>query len=294
LIAIVERGSFSQAAVALGVSQPAVSMSVSRLEGELGVRIFNRDAHGSVLTEVGGEVIAYARRILRESQELHEMADGWPQAPLATVEVIAANGLMPMVSAIVSTFRAASPETRVRLVVDHSRLSIQRMLTSAADMAITRGTDPPDGLVALPLVDDELVAVFPAGHPDAEKPIDVAELAKFPLIAPRDDFIGRLPFNSIFETQSAAPRVVCEVTEPSDALQLVHAGVAPALSSRIGLGGIFASANVVVRPLNPRVNSRVTLIRREGELTPAATTLQQVVIDFVRERFGRLVGDPAD
>lgn len=77
LAAIVEAGSFTDAAIALGVSQAAVSRTLAGLERELGVRLLRRTSRRVVLTAVGRRVLTRARRVLAEADALvHEVRTG--------------------------------------------------------------------------------------------------------------------------------------------------------------------------------------------------------------------------
>lgn len=60
LVAVVDEGSFTDAADALGISQPAVSQAVRGLERELGVALFHRLGRGVRLTDAGSAVVGPA------------------------------------------------------------------------------------------------------------------------------------------------------------------------------------------------------------------------------------------
>lgn len=64
LIAIAEARSFRTAAVRLGLTQPALSAGIGKLERELGVRLFDRCSDGVRLTTYGKVVAAHARQVL--------------------------------------------------------------------------------------------------------------------------------------------------------------------------------------------------------------------------------------
>jgi DNA-binding transcriptional LysR family regulator len=76
LTAIVEAGGFTDAAIELGVSQPAVSRALAALEGVLGVRLLRRTSREVVLTTAGERVLARARRVLAEVDDLVREAAG--------------------------------------------------------------------------------------------------------------------------------------------------------------------------------------------------------------------------
>lgn len=70
LVAIAEAGGFTDAAVRLGVTQPSVSRALAALEDALGVRVLRRTSREVVLTSVGERVLARARRVLAEVDDL--------------------------------------------------------------------------------------------------------------------------------------------------------------------------------------------------------------------------------
>lgn len=77
-IAVAETGSLSAAAERLYISQPALSTMLKKLEGELGVELFDRTRNKITLNEAGGLALAHARQILAQAErmktELHEFA----------------------------------------------------------------------------------------------------------------------------------------------------------------------------------------------------------------------------
>jgi DNA-binding transcriptional LysR family regulator len=75
LIAVADEGTFTDAAIALGISQAAVSRSVATLESELGVRLVRRTTRQASPTALGVRVIARARRVLAELAELQRLID---------------------------------------------------------------------------------------------------------------------------------------------------------------------------------------------------------------------------
>lgn len=68
-LAIVDEGSFTAAAQALGISQQAVSKAMASLEDEFGVRLFDRDTRLVVLSHFGEMLLAHARNIDAEAQQ---------------------------------------------------------------------------------------------------------------------------------------------------------------------------------------------------------------------------------
>ncbi len=66
LVAVVEEGTFTDAAIALGTTQASVSRAVAALEGELGTRVVRRSSPRATPTAAGARVLEHARRVLHE------------------------------------------------------------------------------------------------------------------------------------------------------------------------------------------------------------------------------------
>lgn len=76
LVAVVDAGTFTDAAAALGVTQASVSRSVAALEAALGARVLERSTRHVAVTAVGARIVEQAQRILDEVAHLHRIADG--------------------------------------------------------------------------------------------------------------------------------------------------------------------------------------------------------------------------
>ena len=73
-LAICEKGSFTKAAAANGISQPSLSLAIQRLESELGGALFHRNAHGVALTELGSNLRPIFTTLVRCADEAGAMA----------------------------------------------------------------------------------------------------------------------------------------------------------------------------------------------------------------------------
>ncbi|MCC6868075.1 MAG: LysR family transcriptional regulator [Burkholderiales bacterium] len=120
VLVVAETGSFSRAAAALKISQPALTKAVQAVEKELGVRLFDRQPRGVTLTEFGTRVVAYARDTAHAEDDLvHDLA---LLAGLETGRLSVALGPYP---SVVSGYAAAA-----RLIGQHPRLGIALRVTN--------------------------------------------------------------------------------------------------------------------------------------------------------------------
>src|SRR5256885_13375689 len=81
LVAVVNLRSFTKAAQSLGVTQPAVSAQVKRLQFLLGYELLDKSAPGVILTPRGEIVVNYARRMLSINDEIVHLTGGRPPSP---------------------------------------------------------------------------------------------------------------------------------------------------------------------------------------------------------------------
>jgi DNA-binding transcriptional LysR family regulator len=87
LVAVVELRSFTKAAQSLGVTQPAISAQIKRLQGLLGADLLDKSAPGVSLTSAGELVVNYARRLLSINDQILDIAG--PRAAAKTVRIAA-------------------------------------------------------------------------------------------------------------------------------------------------------------------------------------------------------------
>jgi len=140
LLAIVEHGSFSEAALELGVSQSTVSHAIAELEEELGVRLLERGRFGAVPTPVGERVADHARAVeaavaamFQEAAFHREELRG--ELCVSAIRSLAVHVLAP----VMSSLRETHPDLRVTVseVANWAREPMAHLRTARADVALT-------------------------------------------------------------------------------------------------------------------------------------------------------------
>src|SRR6476661_4163353 len=157
-VEVAERGSFSAAADALGVTQPAVSQQIQTLERMLGEPLIDRSGRRAAPTDRGEVLHRYALRMLALRDELaRDLAQDSDQ-PTGHLIVGASTGpgehVLPQ---LLGGFRAAHPRVEVTLRVDATNSVIDRVL-------------------------DRVVLAVPAGHRFAGRVVSLAELVAEPQV----------------------------------------------------------------------------------------------------------------
>jgi DNA-binding transcriptional LysR family regulator len=262
LSAVVERGSFSAAADAIGLTQPAVSRQVSLLERQVGTQLVRRTRQGVHATEAGRLLIGHAEAILGRLQ-------------LAEAELADLAGLRAGHVRLGSFFTALvflSPELAVRLEASHpalfagSRQVIEDVLVSrraalralaAAELdvaivyehAFEPDAPPPPEVELVPLFDDPPCVLLPRGHRLAEeRAIAAAQLAGDTWICAHDGSARRLADHVLREAGIRPElRHAGHGDEPVEAQAFVAAGQGVTIAHRLNV--LLNPAEVVAVPL---------------------------------------------
>jgi DNA-binding transcriptional LysR family regulator len=176
--AVARHLSYSRAAEALYLTQPAVSMQVRQLEENLGLELFEQLGKKIHLTTAGQEFLVYCRNILQQVSDAEAMI-GELKGDGGRLGIDAATTAGYFTPQLLAEFCKRHPQARVSLNVTNRETLLQRLDRNEMDMAIMGR--PPQGhdLDATPFMENHLVIIAPAHHPLAgEKRIPMARLAE--------------------------------------------------------------------------------------------------------------------
>lgn len=136
-VMVVEHGSFSAAARAMGRAQSAVSAAIQRLEEQFGINVFDRSAYRPVLTPAGQALVPRARRITSESGLLRAQARGLAAGIEAEVSV-ALDSTYPMEQflPILSRFRATWPTVQPKIYVENMGATAEHVLNGHSMLGV--------------------------------------------------------------------------------------------------------------------------------------------------------------
>ncbi len=219
---------FRSAAAELGVSQPAFSIRIARLEDELGMRLFDRSRAGVSLLETGRQFLPHARDLLERSAVVFETAVSIASGLSGQLRI----GYTPVsfigdVPKLLRDFASLRPDVRLELKEGLSGDIEEGVATGRLDAGFVHPLTAAPNLQFHPISVAPYVNVLPSDHPYADrKSIRVADLAReeFVLVERRT---GPFIYDRIIAMCTKAgfsPRIRQEVGNSIAVLGLIGAG----------------------------------------------------------------------
>lgn len=251
LCKVVERGSVTAAAAALGVAQPVVSAHVRSLERRLGVRLFEREGRGLRLTDAGGVAHAWARDVVERTRHAAAQLDGMRAADAAELGVITSiNGTSNGIADATVRFQASHPSARLRLRALPTEHAVSEVLGRRADYAIVSylaGIAVDGALRVRRLVDDELILV---AAPELAQGVDTDALDTLPFVCtPAGTARRRVIDAALAERGVSERRVVMEIGPEQPFHAAIRDGIGYALLSRRSAHAELATGRLVAAEL---------------------------------------------
>ena len=171
IVAVAREKHFGKGADACHVSQPTLSVAIKKLEEELQVKLFERNANEITVTPLGEEIIRQAQSVLEQADQIKDIAKRGkdPLAGSLRLGVIYTIGpyLLPD---LVRQMIATLPQMPLMLQENFTVKLLEMLRTGEIDCAILAEPFPDAGLATAALYDEPFVAVVPQGHALAAQP----------------------------------------------------------------------------------------------------------------------------
>jgi len=182
---VVRRGSFSEAARALGVSQPTISFQVQRLEEEASAKLLERQGGRVALTDAGQALARFAERVLAEQEALQESLSALQKGVSGRLSLgastIPGEYILPR---MLGAFLKAHPAVEATVLVADTSVIVDKVQAREVDVGFIGAEVRRRGLVVRRLQDDEVLLLAPPDHPFAQRgSIGVGELEGQALVA---------------------------------------------------------------------------------------------------------------
>jgi DNA-binding transcriptional LysR family regulator len=272
---VIARGTTKDAAVAMGLTQSAVSRLVGQLEDELGFMIFDRRQGRLHLTPEGQRFYTEVEKILGGLDQLQSMAKDISTLSVGTLRLIAMPALgFGLLPAAVEKIQARYKRLKISIDLANRPTVEQRLLEASHDLGLVTLPIENRALAVDRLCSIDCVCVLPPGHALAERALIEArdlEGEAFISIEPgtlfryrTDELFGRLGVRRELRLEAQSTVMVCSLVAQGLGVSLVHRFVAEAFAGR-----------VEIRPFAPAIAFEYGLV------FPSAQPLSKVAEEFV-------------
>ncbi|MFJ4109989.1 LysR family transcriptional regulator [Pseudomonas sp. NPDC089758] len=274
---VAEHGNISHAALALHLSQPAVSGQLKLLQDAFGEPLYQRAGRGVRLTAAGEQLLAHAERLretFRQAQALRDAMRGLERGTLRIgASTTPASYLLPY---LIADFHAQYPEVQVSTLHGNTAEIVSAL--GNVDIALIEGPpgqELPLGTSVTPWREDEIVAIVPSGHPLANQSRQTLEaLGSFPLVLRESGSGVRQVVERAFARSGVAMRVALEIAGVEGVKEAVRAGMGIGFVSAMSIryeGGALQRLHIGPQPL----------VRHFSILLPHAATPSRAAARFM-------------
>lgn len=240
-LAVVDAGSFTQAAFRLRVTQPTLSTGVAELERLLGTPLFLRERRKLRMTEAGGRFLPIARELERGFRAADAFGAAphkdWPDLKLGVLHSVAGHHLQSLIEALSAHFELElieGTDTELRAAIRSGR----------ANMILTLLRDGEKGPSVMPLLSEPYVMLLPGGHAMEEREIlEPDDLAAEIMIARRSCEMLEAT-SRFFSRRGIRPRFALRSVSDDRCVQMVAAGLGITTAPLS-----FVRAGTVARPV---------------------------------------------
>ena len=281
--AVAKHLSFTKAAEALFMTQPAVTFQIRQLEEQFDTRLFDRASGRITLTPAGILALQYAERILGLSSELDtrlKELTGHVAGPLLIgASMTIGEYLLPQ---LIGEFKVRFPAIVPRMFIANSEQVQNRLVERSLDLGFIEGDSHLPSLATEVCCDDELQVVCAPEHP----------LAKLAAIPPRTllehAFVSREPgsgtrevIDRYLEKAGVSLQPVMELGSPEALKGLVATGFGFAIMSRATVALETRLGRVVRVPLLPRLDRHFSVVYPKERIH---SKLVNGFVEFAKER----------
>ena len=290
LVALRQFGHFGRAADACFVTQSTLSAGLRELETLLGITLVERTRRVVRFTALGERIADKAVKVLRETEELAEMAraQGRPlhgELRMGVIPTIAPF-LLP---AMLPRLREHWPELKLYLREETSNAACEALHRGQLDCVLLALPFPCGEVDSTPLFDDPLFVAFPRGEAPAAKSIAAAEIDENRLLLLEDGHCLKDHALSACNRPELRAHAAMMGTSLHTLVQMVDNGLGLTFVPGMAIeSGILSGTGVDAKPLrSEHPYRRIALIwrrssPRESEFHMLAATLRRIVSDVIR------------
>lgn len=280
--AVITLGSMTKAAELLGISQPAVSRLMIDFQDAVGFKLFRRQRGGTEPTDDALRLYEQVEKLFTGLEELNQQVHAIRSLTSGSITIVAmglyANGILPD---IIARFRQKFPDISIRLDSQLQNRIPEWIASRRADVGIVTLPISNSSVQVRELMTRPALCVFPADHPlSAREEIMLEDLADMPFVSFPRGTPFRFEIDTFFDRAGVDRQMLTEATNHEAVCNLVAAGLGVSIVSPFS-PHLRRDKALAFRPFRPAIPITIGMIADEGDLSVAAQSFHQFVLDEV-------------
>lgn len=288
-LGVCEAGSLLKASHRLHIAQPALGQQIVALEGELGVKLFERSTRGMALTTEGRIFLEHAKVLLTDADRAkeavrHSATDPQGQVVLGLPATVALVATVPLVQAC----RARYPRIQLQVIEAYSGFLREWLQMGRLDLALLFGDEPDPDLLKRVLLEERLALVGPPNARKMPKTLHLRQLAGMELVLPGREHGLRRIIDEVCRQQGITLNVVAEIDSLTSVKKAAMAGVGHTILSQSSVieeveKGQLMAAIITDAEMTRRVVCATSVTR---PMTQASAVVISLATDLIRGMVG--------
>ncbi|TVQ84447.1 MAG: LysR family transcriptional regulator [Chromatiaceae bacterium] len=276
--------SFTKAAEALHMTQPAVTFQVRQLEEQFNTRLFDRTHNRISLTDAGQRVFEYADRIFELYSEMENAVRELTGEISGALTIGASTTIAEyMLPTLLGDFNARYPEVTIHLKVSNSEGIVSMVENNSIDLGVVESPVGNKNLVVETCKQDELVVIVPPGHPLAGTgSLTFERVIEYPFICREEGSGTREVINDYLERQQGGAgclKVAMELGSPEALKGAVEAGMGVSVVSKATVQKELRLGTLVTRTLDPPLLRPFSFVHQKQKFK---LRVMQELLEFAR------------
>ncbi|WP_370967255.1 LysR family transcriptional regulator [Enterobacter wuhouensis] len=263
----IRRGSFSAAADALGISQPAVSLQIRQLEQFLQTRLVERTGRGINATAAGQALLAHGERIEQAVDEAIRSVSAFSHEVCGTITLgTGATACIHLLPPLLQRLRGDYPLLRVAVTTGNTLDIVRAVEENRLDMGLV--TLPAGGraLDVTPVMDEEFVFIASLAQQEAFSGLTPEVLQTQPLIAFESGSGTRTLIDAWFEAGGFTIAPVMQLGSIEAIKRMVRAGLGYSIVPRMAVKQASDREGLDVQSLTPVLQRRLAVVMRQDRV----------------------------
>lgn len=282
---LIDKGSFTQAAKALHISQPSLSSAVRKLEDDVNLTLINRSTRAISLTKEGEILYIEAKKLLNHFHHLENEVARLRESGPTEIQIGLIESVNFWLPKVIASYRESYPNIHIKLkeVLGLKQVE-QALLNYKIHFAITNQYFENEEIKAIPIYKENLVAVLPKDHPltCADK-ISLKDLKDEDFIISQEGFQTRQDILNEFRKCGIQPKIQFEIERFETGCSLVEEGLGITILPENYMKSTH-HPNLAVKPITNKLSRTIYIaLLKERFLPPNVDKFIELSKDFFAE-----------